>query len=273
MSIFFKTLTHFFVVAMLPDNPLELTQWAKNFAIDPDVDNYYPSVDKLIQLCGHRVFSNQFYYIADVQAQKIIYTTPSIRETLGYPPGDITSPQFFYENTHKDDRKQVCLATAKSLLCGVRYPHLHPFECTFSLNFRLKKRCGEYVTINRQTTLVSRDMMGNMHLTLALYTMSNNAVPSNPHHYSYNGPVLKGFEFPDKDIINASGGFTRREIQIVRLIAEGLNSQEIGCRLFISANTVNTHRRNIMHKVGARNCAQLVAYAQEKGMIYRDNRL
>lgn len=58
-----------------------------------------------------------------------------------------------------------------------------------------------------------------------------------------------------------------REQEIVRLLAEGLNSGEIGNRLNISEDTVRTHRRNIMEKIKARNAVHMVMMAVTNGWI------
>jgi len=60
---------------------------------------------------------------------------------------------------------------------------------------------------------------------------------------------------------------TKREIEILKLIAEGNSNQEIANKLYISYNTVDTHRKNIMHKLSIKNTAGLVRYAIEKGLI------
>lgn len=60
---------------------------------------------------------------------------------------------------------------------------------------------------------------------------------------------------------------TKREIEILKRIAEGHSNQEIATLLFISYNTVDTHRKNIMHKLSIKNTAGLVRYAIEKGLI------
>ncbi|MBI2794832.1 MAG: response regulator transcription factor [Ignavibacteria bacterium] len=54
---------------------------------------------------------------------------------------------------------------------------------------------------------------------------------------------------------------TKREEEIVTLVAKGLTSQEIGKRLFISPRTVETHRARIMDKLGVNNAAGLVRFA------------
>ena len=58
---------------------------------------------------------------------------------------------------------------------------------------------------------------------------------------------------------------TRRENEILKLIAEGQTSQAIAARLFISPRTVDTHRANLMQKLNAKNSAALVRYAVENG--------
>lgn len=57
---------------------------------------------------------------------------------------------------------------------------------------------------------------------------------------------------------------SKREKQIAFLIAEGLTSVEIAEKLFLSDLTVNTHRRNLIQKLGLKNSAQLVAFIESK---------
>ena len=60
---------------------------------------------------------------------------------------------------------------------------------------------------------------------------------------------------------------TARELEVLRAIARGLRTSEIAERLFISENTVETHRKNLMLKLGARNSADLVMRAVERGFL------
>ncbi len=60
---------------------------------------------------------------------------------------------------------------------------------------------------------------------------------------------------------------SRREKEVLRLILDECTTQEIADRLFIGFGTVETHRRNIMIKVGARNTAGLVRIALEYGLV------
>ena len=60
---------------------------------------------------------------------------------------------------------------------------------------------------------------------------------------------------------------TRREREILKLIADGFTNQEIANRLFIGNSTVDSHRKNLLLKFNARNTASLVKTAIEKGLI------
>jgi len=52
--------------------------------------------------------------------------------------------------------------------------------------------------------------------------------------------------------------FSKRENQIIKLIAEGYSSKEISDQLFISVHTVKTHRKNILRKANVKNMVELI---------------
>ena len=60
---------------------------------------------------------------------------------------------------------------------------------------------------------------------------------------------------------------TTREIEILQHIAAGETSQQIADTLFISTNTVDTHRKNLLSKCGVRNTAELIQFAAKNNML------
>jgi DNA-binding NarL/FixJ family response regulator len=60
---------------------------------------------------------------------------------------------------------------------------------------------------------------------------------------------------------------TRREQEVLRLTADGLSSSEIARHLFISPRTAETHRANVMRKLGVHSRTDLVRIAIERGML------
>jgi DNA-binding NarL/FixJ family response regulator len=64
---------------------------------------------------------------------------------------------------------------------------------------------------------------------------------------------------------------TTRETEIIALIAHGFTSKEIAIKLHISVATVETHRTNLMGKLGIRNATGLVSYAFRRGLVKSDS--
>jgi len=60
---------------------------------------------------------------------------------------------------------------------------------------------------------------------------------------------------------------TPRELEVVKLIAEGHTSEEIAEILFISKKTVDRHRANMLEKLGMRNRVELTRYAIRRGLV------
>lgn len=77
--------------------------------------------------------------------------------------------------------------------------------------------------------------------------------------------VLEGQPSPCP--VNAEPCISSKELEVLRLIADGLDSQSIATRLFISINTVESHRGHIMRKLRASNAVDMVMKAVSLGLI------
>jgi DNA-binding NarL/FixJ family response regulator len=88
--------------------------------------------------------------------------------------------------------------------------------------------------------------------------------------------VIKGKEYLSFDAAvalrkpqneNITPVITRREKEVLALIAEGFTNNEIASKLFISITTVDTHRKNVLSKLGAKNTASLIKIAAQLKLI------
>jgi DNA-binding NarL/FixJ family response regulator len=83
-------------------------------------------------------------------------------------------------------------------------------------------------------------------------------------------PAIKSFleALPDRAAMpgQAPSGLSSREIEVLRLIAEGRSNAQIAEALTISPFTVNRHVSNIFDKIGAANRAEATAYALRQGL-------
>ncbi|TVT40153.1 response regulator transcription factor [Hymenobacter setariae] len=64
-----------------------------------------------------------------------------------------------------------------------------------------------------------------------------------------------------------TGQLTRRETEILRLLAEGLTTSEMAEKLFTSKRTIETHRQNILEKTQTKNTAALIKLAMTQGLL------
>lgn len=76
---------------------------------------------------------------------------------------------------------------------------------------------------------------------------------------------LKNFNSSEEEIKQYK--LSSRELDVIKLVAEGLTSQQIAEQLFISELTVQTHRRNMMRKLDLKNSMQVVQFAKEHKLI------
>jgi DNA-binding NarL/FixJ family response regulator len=65
-------------------------------------------------------------------------------------------------------------------------------------------------------------------------------------------------------------GLTKRENEVLELVAQGKSNKEVADTLFISTKTVETHKSNILEKLGLKNTAELVKYAIKNNIITLD---
>jgi len=63
------------------------------------------------------------------------------------------------------------------------------------------------------------------------------------------------------------GILSKRELEIVRLLAQGYSSKCIADKLFISFHTVNTHRQHMIEKTKTKNTGELIQFATSRGLI------
>jgi len=81
--------------------------------------------------------------------------------------------------------------------------------------------------------------------------------------------VLRAATSADK-LRAADGGLSAREMEVLGCLAQGMTTSQIAAALFISENTVKTHVRHILEKLGASNRAEAVSKAAQRGLIGAD---
>ncbi len=215
-----------------------------------------------------QLWPNQFIYIHDVDTGR--YHHKGIEQVLGYDLEELT-PDFFVRNIHPGDLPQYFEISQALLSFVMEYSEdLVPFESSCHVTYRMRKHDGSYVTVLRKSTPFLKDDDGQVEVYISRCTDISHMAPDQEVTWNIFGPKQEHFG----DFLDASDGtqngnnlFTEREMDVLRLLRSGHTSAEIADELYISVNTVNTHRKSLMRKAEVDNTVELLFFAQEHGYL------
>jgi len=185
---------------------------------------------------------------------------------MGIEPEELTFYHFM-EVTHPDDLVRLNLGRPKIIKLaqelylakgGVRY---------FSTDFRMRNPSGDYSNILIQSYLVYTTTPRNTVFFFKLHTNIDWWKKKDFGFHYYMGEDLSYFKYPDKEMLDTGMLISAREFEILKLVEQGLSSEQIAEKLFLSINTVNTHRSNMLKKTNKENISDLIYSYKERGLM------
>ncbi len=206
----------------------------------------------------------------DLYQRKYVFLTSSFKFLLGYDREEALGqgPEYFYRRMPDEDLEAVLDTVTRTLrfLYGLAPQERKDYKLGF--DFRIRRADGRLVRLLQQVVVLELDARGNIWLVLAVNDLLAGGSPEEPPKRSLrnlrNG---KSYLFVPEEPEGGGPGLTKREIEVLGLVAVGLASREIADRLYISAATVNNHRQRILEKTGARNSSEAVRYASRLGIL------
>jgi DNA-binding CsgD family transcriptional regulator len=210
-----------------------------------------------------------YFYIIDFFDMSLSHICPSLYEMHGFDPETLTFNDVLGA-IHPDDIDFV--RKAETFLTNFFYENigrekLLSYKNSYSFRFRLKN--GEYALFNHQSLMLSLDDDGGLGKSLNIHTRIDHLSNFNTHKISLIGlngePSFMNLSLDEEN--HDLREFSKREIDIIKLIGNGLNNTEIAETLFISPLTVKKHRNNILTKSDSKNTAQLIKNCILQGLI------
>lgn len=206
-----------------------------------------------------------YHYIIDFYDMSVSSLSPGFFNAHGISPQEIKNINDILSLIHPEDMDYVSKAEKKTL--GYMYDTLDAKKFTSykaSYNFRFKKADGSYGMFNHQSLILTMDENNNFIKSLNIHTDISHITDRNNFKTSLIGlmgePSFLNMDVLDEQAkVTAENSFSKREIEIVSLIAEGCQTKEIAEKLDIALDTVKTHRKNILVKSGCKNMAELTA--------------
>lgn len=188
-----------------------------------------------------------------------------VEDLLGYTTEEF-SRELITSSYHPDDYELV----SRLMKGGVNYLTNNPIsrsDYVYNLTYRVRKKNGEYIKVLRQSAIFEVSAENHM--------LSNFSILSDISFISTGNKVE--WQIIAKDEVKEdiekyvhealSSFFSDREMDVLKELKLGSNSRQIAEKLFISKNTVDTHRRNMLKKSGCINTTELIHFAQQNGII------
>ena len=212
-----------------------------------------------------------FTYIYDCYHGCYHFISKNIDKVLGYREEELMNINkgAIYDAIHPEDREAVISLAKKSwkYIRSVK-PDLRK-KYKISMDFRVRKHNQEYVRILLQKAILNQDKMGNVVHIVGICTDISHWHKDNEVTLTIAGTEDEQMflNYRADKVEEQNVTLSDRERQILALIARGYSSKSIAGDLSISPHTVNSHRRNMMDKLGIHKTINLVNYALSKGLI------
>lgn len=251
----------------------EYQQLLASQKFDPkDLD--YTLVDHHIEkLEMINVMKNGSVSIYDLCRKTHLYISSKYESILGYDTLDFERDyhNHLYDLIHPEDLFLLTSNGMKYMKLGLSWPKEKRNEIKnykYISDYRIKSRDGEYKRVIEQHILLELDRKGNLWLSLGILDLSPDQDFRTPcRSRLVNTSTGELFQLPAIQFDKNLSQLSLREREVLQLISNGLLSKQIADKLFISVNTVNTHRQRIIEKLNVTNTAQAVQYATTLGLI------
>jgi len=218
------------------------------------------------------VLQNSFVSIFDLAKMGHAYLSPNFADLLGWDPEKISTPENEYINQrmHPDDLAHLNRVSWQFFEIILRVDPVWREQMKFIkliMDYRTQGKDGNYVRVIEQHKLLELDRYGNVWLSMSVLDLSpDQDLTSLCRYRLVNTLTGELYHFPSVESITEHK-LSFREKEILQLLGKGLISKQIADKLFISVNTVNTHRQRIIEKLNVSNTAEAVQYAGRLGLI------
>ncbi len=231
--------------------------------VDYKVTDGYLSFFRLIDsLQASVVISFDFY------KRHYFYVSEKFNSIFGFHKHQLpqTSHKWFRSRLHPEDR-----IINEGSVMALKHLYEQPVETRKSYRiiheFRLRNDDDKWIRLTVQNDVLELDRKGNPWLDLKLWDFSPLQDLESPGRFvlrnKLTGETVLALEGRKRE----ETGISVREKEVLRLIANGMRSKEIADKLFISTNTVNNHRRNLIEKLNVSNSSEAVGLAVKLGII------
>ena len=208
--------------------------------------------------------------IFDLYKREHIYISSKFETVLGYDIDEAhkVGTEYFNRLVNPDDLISLTEAGVYFLEMSFKVPMEEIRDHKLITDYRMKKANGDWIRVVEQHICLEVDKRGNVWLALSMLDISpNQDLGASSQSRLLNFKTGQLYKFPPEPLTKEISPLTKREKQILELLATGLISKQIADKLYISTNTVNTHRQRIIGKLNVANTAEAINYSGRIGLL------
>ena len=215
------------------------------------------------------LIGESYYFVINHHSLLVEFVSKEVEEVMGYHPSEFDI-SFMNAKLHPDDRSWFLAIGSGIVDFFSRLPLEKLLKYKVRYDIRFRKRNGDYARILYQGILLEHDETGRFLRTLSVHTDITYLKQEGKPVLSFIGmdgePSYRDVASKNT-FIESKEELTTREKEVLTLIIEGKLSKEISSILKISKQTVDTHRKNMLHKKNLNNTGELIAKAIRYGWL------
>lgn len=263
-------------MANLPNTFEELIQYASDYTGISKAQTYH-----LPKHAGFESTSSllhtQIFYVIDYTYHRYLYIDSLLEKLLGCDKEilPLVGPNHFTQLWNRNDLKIFNEKIFPETIHFLKQHSLCDYPVfSFSFNYRVKGKDGKDYTLLQRSIYFSNSEDGNALAAVgSIADITNYKTDSSIIHTVEKidrenstlskVALFKSVYYPDK----SDSILSKRELEILAAIYEGMCSKQIADKFSVSINTVNNHRKNMLHKTKTNNASELIRYAMNNGLL------
>lgn len=212
---------------------------------------------------------DSYYFLYDPFLRKMEMTSAMVEKVVGIRPDEL-DVDYLMNNIHPEDLPVFgdFEATVVEFKKALPIDKLTKYKSRYNYRFRTKR--GDYVHILQQSITVLADEDGTILRNLVIHTDISEIAPFQRMKLSFIGldgePSFVDVK-PRMLFSKTKAIFSKSELEVLKLMVQGLNSESIANQLFRSIHTIRNHRKNILRKSGCLNVQELLVKSVKEDWV------
>lgn len=228
--------------------------------------NVDPDTPLMLNLEKMMEANKQFFFIGNLIHMKVIFASKKSLDLIGIDSKKV-DPASFLSLVHPNELTRLILARTKLLTLGGELFADKKGVAVISTNLRFQNPAGNYLNQLIQCYLFYQgEPFSTVYILQVNTDISWFKKAKHGYHY-YVGDDLSYFRYPDEKLLWMGNNFSDREFEIIKLVSEGLSSEQIANKLYLSVHTIETHRRNILKKSNKSSIIELILDLKKRGIL------